>query len=149
MAISKRNIAPTLLAVLLVTGCTQTISNTTFEVNSVNLTDFFRTKIVNSLYSKALELGGQCKLVNTERDLHRCQISEQNPSVSLTAGFNTQGSYTLSISSTYGHWIPPKREDVISGKFLGDIHIDLENWIKILIPSVAIVERERVYMGYE
>lgn len=135
-------------ALVFLSGCVQTIISSTMLVDESKLSDSRRNALVDQVYQKAESLGGHCKLVNTERQVHVCPLPIGTPVFTLSLGYSPRGPYSISIESTRGHWFPPSEEDVVAGIYLPDLQRDLEAWMRSLVAQDAILSARRSYIGY-
>ena len=130
-------------------ACTQTITSSYIQVNDSYLSDLTRESLIDQVYAKAEQLGGECKLLSVERQYHTCSLKPDNPSLQLGIGYTPKGHYTISVTSTLGHWLPPSETNVISGEYLPDTQKDLEIWMLSLLPTEAVIQAMRSYVGYD
>lgn len=138
-----------LIGFLFLSACVQSISDSSVYIDEAYLSVAFREYLIEKVYEKGAELGMGCKLRDELRELHVCQISGENPSLDLSVGYNRNGSYSISVISTFVHFFPPSRKSVVSGNFIDAEHIDLERWMRGLVPAGAIIKAERNYSGYD
>ncbi len=130
-------------------SCVQTMISSSLMVDKDYLTEVAREDLVGKVHAKAEELGGACKLINTERQVHICYLATGNPSMQLSIGYTRNGAYMISVVSTRGHWLPPRARDVHAGRYLTDLQHNLEGWMRSLLPPEAIIETTRYYPGYD
>lgn len=148
MAISRIKLLIFLGSAIFLGACAQSFSTSSIFIDDTYLTDEFRNQITAEVYEKAEQLGGKCKLVNTQRQYHSCPLMARGPSLELSVGYNPGGNYRIAVTSTYVHWFPPSDQDVTSGKFIGGTQKDLEKWMRSLVPDEAIIRAERTYLDY-
>lgn len=130
-------------------ACTQTIISSYIQVNDGYISDPTRESLVERVYAKAEQLGGECELLSVERQYHTCSLKPNNPSLQIGIGYTPKGHYTISVTSTLGHWLPPSETDIISGKYVSDTQKDLEIWMLSLLPTEAVTHAMRSYVGYD
>lgn len=146
---SRRILLVLLGAPLFLSACAQSISTSSVFIDDTYLTDESRNELIADVYEKAEHLGGKCKLISTQRQFHSCSLEPENPSLSLSVGYNPKGNYSIAVTSTYVHWIPPSDQKITSGKFIGDTQKELEEWMKSLIPHEAIIRAVRTYSDHD
>ena len=139
-----------LLFLSLACACGQTISDSTVEIHEEFLTDQTRRDLTEAVYTKANQMNGTCKVLNDARQYHTCSFaSTENPALRLTIGYDLKGRYRITVTSTFGHWLPQREKKITSGRFVGDAQRELEAWMRSLVPDEAIVRAERSYVDYE
>lgn len=137
------------MAILLLLGaCTQTIIESSIQVNERYLSDQTRSQLVQAVVAKAEHLGGVCKLVSEERKYYTCSLGSNNPQLNIGLGYNSKSVYTITVTSTRGHWLPAEEGEVLAGKYLTDMQKDLEVWMHSLLPEEAVMSAKRSYVGY-
>ena len=146
---SRKRLLVLLGAPLFLSACVQSISKSSVVIDETYLTDELRNELIADVYEKAEQLGGECKLINSQRQFHSCTLETKGPSLRLSIGYNPKGIYRISVTSTYGHWIPQSDQKITSGKFIGDTQKELEEWMKSLIPHEAIIRAERTYLDQD
>lgn len=134
---------------LALAGCSQTEMSSVVIVKSGYVTDSLRESAVKQVYEKAEELGGSCKEISSEASRHRCTFGSDNPYFSMSVGDNSAGQFVVAINFVYVHWLPPSRESVTSGKYVSAQQIDLENWLKSVVPRLSVERAVRIYGSYE
>jgi len=149
MAISKFSLPISLSVVILVSACTQSISSSSVYVKKSYLTKEFQDELVTRVYDKAAVLGGECKLLNSQREYHICALEPGNPSLKLSIGYNASGDYRISVESTFGHWLPRSEQEITSGKYIGEQQKHLEKWMRSIVPDQAVSRAERSYLDYD
>ena len=149
MATLKTHVFVLFVAALFLGGCAQSISTSSVYIDESYLTDEFRNKLVSEVYEKAELLGGECKLINSLRQVHVCNLKSGNPSLQLDIGYNPKNDFSITVTSTYGHLFPPSEQKVTSGYFIGATQKELEEWMRSLVPNVAIIKARRTYLDYD
>ena len=148
MVIFKLRLPLLLGAALLLGACVQSFASSIVFVDEAYLTDEVRNEIVADVYEKTEQLGGECKLLNPQRQVHRCPLGQDHGLV-VGVGYNLEGGYMITVRSTTAHWIPPSESKVTSGRFVGDTQKELEEWMRSIVPDEAIIRAERSYSGYD
>lgn len=149
MVISKLRLPLLVGSALLLGACAQSFASSIVVIDEAYLTDEVRNEIVADVYAKAEQLGGECKLLNSQRQVHYCPLQPDNPSLVVGVGYSPRGDYVLYVRSNYVHWIPQSESKVTSGRFIGDTQKELEEWMRSIVPDEAIVRAERKYSGYD
>ena len=147
MVISKSRLPLLLGAALLLGACAQSFAFSIVVVDESYLTDEVRNEIVADVYEKTEQLGGECKLLNEQLQVHSCRLGPDHGSLVISPGYNHEGGYLIVVRSTTVHWIPPSESKVTSGRFVGDTQKELEEWMRSIIPDEAIIRAERTYLG--
>ena len=105
-------------------------------IDDTYLSDQFRNNLVENVYKKANQLGGECRLLNKQRQYHSCPLeTKERAGLRLSIGYNPKGDYSISVKSTYVHWFPQSDQKITSGKFIGDTQKELEGMDAITCPS--------------
>jgi len=130
-------------------ACSQTITNSTIVVDEKFLSDDEKERLVDEVYKKATELGGNCRLVSEQRQYHRCIFNVSGGETSIGVGYNAKQRFLISVSSMISHGIPPADDKVVSGYYLPELHRKLEAWALSLVPPEAAITAERSYVGYD
>ena len=147
---ASRTILLSLLGTSLFLGaCAQSISTSSVIIDDRILTDQLRKELVEAVYKKSDEFGWKCNLINSQRQFHSCSSESGNPSLRLSVGYNPKGTYRISVVSTYVHWLPQSEQEITSGKFVGNTQRNLEDWMRALVPTAAIIRAERTYLDHE
>lgn len=149
MAASRTKLLGLLGASLFLGACAQSISTSSVIIDGRLLTDQLRNELVEAVYKKSDDLGWKCSLVNSQRQFHSCSLDSGNPSLRLSVGYSPKGTYRISVVSTYIHWFPQNEQDITSGKFIGNTQINLEEWMRALVPDTAIIRAERTYLDHD
>jgi len=139
-----------LLCIMLgLSACAQTITTSHLSISENYLSDAIRRNLVDQVYQKAESLGGECKLLSAKRQYHTCAGQSGNPSFRFGVGYGPKGDYSVSVTSTLGHWVPPSKHAVTSGGYLTKLQKEFEQWMRSLVPENAIVRTTRTYSGYD
>lgn len=147
--ISRVRSGITILALLILCGCTQTITTSSIRTSLQFASSEMRKSLVEKVYGKTSQLGGHCSLINKERDFHRCALPFENPLIEISVGISAKGVYLISVESTFSTWLPVNKERLFSGEYLPDVQKELENWMISLVPSVNILSAERYFPGFD
>lgn len=149
MAFNRRIRLPFVVAItFILNACSQTILSSSVVIRAENATEAFVIWFEQIALQKAEELNAECSLVSRDRQYRMCIIDENQP-VSLGFGFSNNGNYLIVVGSTVIHWIPPRTQDVVSGKHIPDRHKLLEDWLNKTLPVDIIENRKRTYTGYD
>ncbi|MGJ8584173.1 MAG: hypothetical protein ACSHXD_08785 [Marinosulfonomonas sp.] len=136
-------------AALFLGGCVQLLSTSSVYIDESYLTDEFRNKLVSAVYEKAEQLGGECKLTNSLRQVHVCRFEADNADLTLIVGYNTENDFRITVSSTYGVLFPQSEQKITSGYFIEATQKELEEWMRSLVPNEAIIKARRTYSNYD
>ena len=132
---------------LLLGACSHSFATSIVVFDEAYLTDEVRNEIVADVYEKTEQLGGECKLLNQLRQLHRCSLPLDNPSLAVGVGYSLEGNYMIFVTSTRSHLFPQSISKITSGKLVGDTQKELEEWMRSIVPDEAIIRAERTYPG--
>ena len=78
-------------AALFLSACAQSISVSSVLIDDAYLSDQFRNNLVENVYKKADQLGGECYLRSKQRQYHSCSVETKGPSLRLSIGVQSQG----------------------------------------------------------
>ncbi|MBV1866944.1 MAG: hypothetical protein KUG69_03415 [Marinosulfonomonas sp.] len=150
MAVSKARLFLFLSAALFLGACGQLFSTSAVYIDDALLTDQLRKELIDKVYEKAELLGGECKLLNRQRQYHHCPLKAGDPSfLRLSIGYDPKGSYGIYVDSSVGVWLPKSAQQVTSGKFIGETQKDLESWMRSIVPDEIVIRAERSYSNHD